>query len=437
LSGSGDKVLADSAVFNSAGTALLTGTGRLLAYGYGDFATWNNLAGAFFNVSSDGEVFANIYGRSLIFNNLAAARFAKTAGANSTVDSTILNNNGELGCDSGTLTFNMVLNLNTGGTFTGIGNQVLGGGTVTLTGTSTVLSPVLSLAGASLIGGTGATLATAGGSLVDWSGGSLSGTLATAIGSKIRLSGSGSKGMADGAVLNNAGTVVFAGSGPLLANAYAAGATINNQPSGVIQALTNSTLGSIYGAGCFLTNAGSILLSSTPDLFQADWNYVQTSSGTMALVVAGTTAGTTYSRFAANSVTLDGSLAITLANGFSPTNGQSFDIATYGSESGQFALRHLPALPSNLAWQITYGATAVTLNVVRATTITDATRLANGHFQFSLSGPSATSALIQASTNLVNWTSLQTNTPFTGLLLFDDAQAVGYRVRFYRVIMQP
>src|ERR1035441_2984201 len=121
----------------------------------------------------------------------------------------------------------------------------------------------------------------------------------------------------------------------------------------------------------------------------------------------------------------------------SPFNGQSFAIVTYGSESGQFASQQLPALASDWAWQITYGATAVTLNVVHATIITDATRLANGHFQFSLSGPSATSALIQASTNLVDWTSLQTNVPFTGLLLFDDAQALGYPVRFYRVVMQP
>ena len=139
----------------------------------------------------------------------------------------------------------------------------------------------------------------------------------------------------------------------------------------------------------------------------------------------------------AGSVTLGGILSVTRTSGFSPTNGQYFAIVTCGSERGQFASQQLPALPSDLAWQTTYGVTAVTLNVVRATIITDATRLANGHFQFSLSGPSATSALIQASTNLVNWTSLQTNTPFTGVLLFDDAQAVGYRVRFYRVVMRP
>jgi hypothetical protein len=69
--------------------------------------------------------------------------------------------------------------------------------------------------------------------------------------------------------------------------------------------------------------------------------------------------------------------------------------------------------------------------------ITDATRLANGHFQFSLSGPNASSAIIEGSTNLLDWTSLQTNTPFTSPLLFDDPQAVGFPMRFYRATIFP
>ena len=166
--------------------------------------------------------------------------------------------------------------------------------------------------------------------------------------------------------------------------------------------------------------------------------YALSGSPQFKLALGGVNPATQYSRETfAGSATLGGILSVTLTRGFSPTNGQSFAVVTYGSESGQFASQQLPALPSGLAWQITYGATAVTLNVVHATIITDATRLANGHFQFSLSGPSATSALIQASTNLVDWTSLQTNTPFSGLLLFDDAQAVGYPVRFYRVLLLP
>jgi hypothetical protein len=436
LSGSGNKVLADSAVFNNAGTSLFTGTGRLYANGYSDIATWNNLAGASFDVSSDGGVFGDINSRNLVFNNLSSARFAKTAGTNSTVDSTTLNNSGDLGCDSGTLTYNTTMNLQPGGKFTGAGLQVLAGGTVTLTGTNTVLSPVLSLAGAALVGGVGAALATAGGSLLDWSGGSLSGTLATLTGSTIRLSGAGNKVMADSAVLNNAGTLTFTGSGALLANAYQTGATINNQTSGVIRAVTNATLGRINGAGCLFNNAGSIYLSNAPSLFQTDWNYVQSSSGTLGLVIAGTTPGTTYSRFAANSITLDGSLAITLGGSFIPQPINVFDILTYSTRTGQFASTQLPLLPGGLQWQLAYNTSAIELQVVGSTAF-QSSSLTNGAFQFSFAGQTGSSCLIEVSTNLFNWTPLLTNTPFNGILNFVDPQTPQFRIRFYRATIFP
>jgi hypothetical protein len=436
LSGAGDRVLADSAVFNNAGTALFTGTGRLMANGYSDIATWNNLAGSHFNFATDGSVLGHFNGNPLVFNNLAGARLAKTTGTNSTVDSTTINNNGELGCDSGTLTYNTTLNLNPGGTFTGAGLQVLAGGTVTLTGTNTVLSPVLSLTGAGLVGGAGATLATAVGSLLDWSGGSLSGTLATLTGSTIRLSGAGNKVMADGAVLNNAGNVVFAGSGPLLANAYQTGATINNQPSGVIRAVTNATLGKINGAGCLFNNAGSIFLSNAPSLFQTDWNYVQSSSGTLGLVIAGTTPGVTYSRFAANTITLDGALAITLGGGFVPQTINTFDILTYSARAGQFSSTQFPILPLASKWQFTYNPGALTLQIIPGTAFLSSS-LTNRNFQFTFAGQTGSSCLIEASTNLFNWTPLFTNTPFNGTLNFVDPQTAQFPNRYYRATVFP
>lgn len=53
-----------------------------------------------------------------------------------------------------------------------------------------------------------------------------------------------------------------------------------------------------------------------------------------------------------------------------------------------------------------------------------------GHFQFSVGG-SAVTTVIQASTNLVNWVPIYTNTaPFT----FTDQQSGGYPYRFYRAV---
>ena len=55
----------------------------------------------------------------------------------------------------------------------------------------------------------------------------------------------------------------------------------------------------------------------------------------------------------------------------------------------------------------------------------------NNQFQFSVRRAPTYSYIIQASTNLTSWTSLQTNTsPFT----FTDALATNYPYRFYRVI---
>jgi hypothetical protein len=79
----------------------------------------------------------------------------------------------------------------------------------------------------------------------------------------------------------------------------------------------------------------------------------------------------------------------------------------------------------------------MTLSVVPSRVITNAEQLANGHFQFSFSGPTATSAFVLGSTNLVDWTTLQTNTPFTGTFQFEDVQASGFSKRFYRVYTQP
>src|ERR1035437_5012981 len=228
LSGSGDKVLADSAVFNNAGTALFTGTGRLQAYGYTDIATWNNLAGSFFNVSSDGGIFGLTYYHSLVFNNLSGARFAKTAGTNSVLDSEVLNNLGDLGCDSGTLTYNTTVNLQPGGRFTGAGQHAIIGGTVAWIGTNTLTNTLVSFSGGTVTGSSNATVVTAGTSLFDWSGGTNAGTMNLPSGSTIRLSGSGGKVLADYAVFNNAGTALFTGTGRLLAYGQYAIATWNN-----------------------------------------------------------------------------------------------------------------------------------------------------------------------------------------------------------------
>jgi hypothetical protein len=62
-------------------------------------------------------------------------------------------------------------------------------------------------------------------------------------------------------------------------------------------------------------------------------------------------------------LTLDGTLAVLLINGFSPTAGNSFDILDWGSLSGTFATLQLPALGADLMWNASQLYTAGVLSV--------------------------------------------------------------------------
>jgi hypothetical protein len=58
---------------------------------------------------------------------------------------------------------------------------------------------------------------------------------------------------------------------------------------------------------------------------------------------------------------------------------------------------------------------------------------ANGAFRVRLSGISGQTNIIQASTNLITWTPVLTNT--TGIYDFTDPNSTSYRVRFYRALL--
>ena len=134
---------------------------------------------------------------------------------------------------------------------------------------------------------------------------------------------------------------------------------------------------------------------------------------------------------------MGGILSITLANGFSPTNGQSFAIVDYGSHTGQFTSTQFPPLPKELKWQLTYNVNSLLLQVVPANLFQNLSLTNNGNFQFSFIGETGSASLIEASTNLVNWDPLLTNTPFNGSLIFVDPQTTQFPQRFYRVTIFP
>jgi T5SS/PEP-CTERM-associated repeat protein len=66
---------------------------------------------------------------------------------------------------------------------------------------------------------------------------------------------------------------------------------------------------------------------------------------------------------AAGDAALAGSLAVTLAPGFTPTLGDSFQLLTAGSVTGAFANASLPPLGAGLAWDVDYTPESVILSV--------------------------------------------------------------------------
>jgi hypothetical protein len=70
--------------------------------------------------------------------------------------------------------------------------------------------------------------------------------------------------------------------------------------------------------------------------------------------------------------------------------------------------------------------------------LTNAFRLPNGAFQFTVTNlTSGKTNVLQASTNLVNWTNLYTNVSSTGGFTYTDNGAVNLRSRFYRARVLP
>jgi hypothetical protein len=62
--------------------------------------------------------------------------------------------------------------------------------------------------------------------------------------------------------------------------------------------------------------------------------------------------------------------------------------------------------------------------------------MANGTAQFNVTCLSGQSYVIQASTNLMNWVNIATNSADSGSILITDPNAAQYGMRFYRVMQQ-
>lgn len=136
--------------------------------------------------------------------------------------------------------------------------------------------------------------------------------------------------------------------------------------------------GTIAGVGTvggdLNNNLGYVAPGSTTGVLTIDGNYTQGTSATLAIEIIGTTAGTGHDQLAVEGdVSLDGTLDIQTASGFTPSVGgtpgvvgETYVIVTTNSRSGEFAAVNGRHVRNGIFYDVAYNASHVTLGAFQA-----------------------------------------------------------------------
>ncbi|MDB6110937.1 MAG: hypothetical protein JWR69_2687 [Pedosphaera sp.] len=475
ISGAYPKTLAAGGTIAVAGNTLWTGGGDINV-GYAS-AFINN---GTFNVQSGSQFYNYTAGLPVpVFVNngrLLKSTIAATTTFHGASGGVAFNNNGTINVQAGDLILGgggagtngictaaagSHIDL-TGGGFNWSGNSVISGagvtrvnsGNLTFRGGATTVTGTFEVAA----GSAGGTNTLAGSGTFNWTSGSLFGNLILQSNLAFNISVAGDKTLQPNSTIDSAGTATWSGNGNLN---MAYGSAINNSGTFIAQndmQFFNYTAGApapvFNNSGTFrksgstgqtgfhpsnggvnFNNTGVVdLRSGTLVIWAA---YATSPSNQLKIPIGGLSAGTEFgSEYFPGVAAFDGTLGISLTNGFTPTNGNSFTLATYGSRTGQFTSTQFPPLPVESRWQLSYNPSSLVLQVVPSTVFLSSS-LTNGNFQSSFIGQAGSMCVIEASTNLLNWTPLLTNTPFNGRLQFVDPQTSQFVKRFYWATIFP
>ncbi len=452
LSGTGANMLLSGGHVLNAGAALWTGSGDIVGY---NGATITNLA--VFEMQNDQTFTYCCGGAAATFANLPGAVLRKNIATGVTsFGNFLLLNGGVVDIQSGLLSLTSVTHSFAGGSdLRGLGRIRVDGTTVNLNGNITLETGTMFELASGTVTGTNTFVGP--GTFV-WSGGSLTGSMNIAANANLSISGTADKNL-NGAALNNAGTSIWTGTGNLIgfngaaitnsglfelhndaALDYCCGgfaATFYNQAAGTLRktlATGTTTIGNFN-----FTNNGTVDLSS--GVLALAGGYAPSPASQLRVALGGQVAGTQFSQLnLGGAAALAGTLNVSLANGFSPTNGSSFAIMNYGSLTTQFSAQQLPALSFGRTWKLDYGPRVLTLRVQPFQGVQNTGWAPNGTFGFDITGVASRSATVLVSTNFVRWDPIFTNAPFTGSFQFSDPASHEYPpvpIRVYWVSFQP
>jgi hypothetical protein len=209
-----------------------------------------------------------------------------------------------------------------------------------------------------------------------WTAGTLQGVGIVTVTDTLTISGS-SKSLVETTLVNKDAATISNSS--LL---MATDATLRNDVGATIDIAGDVGIFANGGSNNLIDNYGTITRSSgigTVDVsvrfensgaleirtgtINAIGGYTQSAAGRLQLDIGGTTAAD-IGRLTGITVTLDGELALNITGGYAPTLGDVLGVMTYTTRNGTFATLSGTALGGGLQLQETYGATALTFEVV-------------------------------------------------------------------------
>jgi hypothetical protein len=114
-----------------------------------------------------------------------------------------------------------------------------------------------------------------------------------------------------------------------------------------------------------VNNSGIVSPGDAPGILTVNGNFIQASAGTLEIGLGGTSPGTQYDQLKTlGSASFAGTLDVVALNTFAPARGQSFDLFTFGSDSGTFANVILPQPAGGGTWDTSALYTSGVITVV-------------------------------------------------------------------------
>lgn len=171
--------------------------------------------------------------------------------------------------------------------------------------------------------------------------------------------------------LTNKGKLTIGAGSSLKVSGYTQSAGTSTV-DGSLTASTGLTVsgGALVGKGTLaaaVTANGSITAgdsSTQPGVLTVTGTYTQGATGVLNLPIGGTGAGQFGQLPVSNGVSLNGTLTLSLINGFVPTIGSSFTLVSGSAITGQFATVNGTSINASEHFQINYSGTSVTATVV-------------------------------------------------------------------------